>query len=138
MGVAKRKAAAAVESHKTADLGDGLLLRKQDLPAFERFTRLSNATALLPKWDAYTMGHAPDGRARFVHPDVQERVYTPIGVGLPGDGNPVVLVDGQVVATWTFTIKDGANVQPFDTIGPKVRRVVDEKLNAVVALLTDP
>jgi hypothetical protein len=81
------------------------------------------------------MGHAPSGRHRFVHPDVQSRVYTPIGAGLPGDGNPVVMVDGEAVATWTFTLKDGANVQPFDTLGPKIRARIDERLGAVVGLL---
>ncbi len=30
---------------------------------------------LLSKWDCYTMGYAPDGRRRLVHPDVQDRVY---------------------------------------------------------------
>jgi hypothetical protein len=82
------------------------------------------------------MGHAPDGRRRLVHPDVQKRVYTPIGVGLPGDGNPVVLVDGEAVATWTFTLKEGPAVQPFDTLVLAVRRRVDAKLDAIAALLT--
>jgi len=63
---------------------------------------------------------------------------TPIGVGLPGDGNPVVLVDGQAVATWTFTLKGGPTVQPFDTLGPRIRRKVNEKLGAVARLLAPP
>jgi hypothetical protein len=62
-------------------------------------------------------------------------IYTPIGTGLAGDGNPVVLVDGEVVGLWTYTLKDGAHVDPFDTLGPRIRRKVDEKLDAVVALL---
>jgi hypothetical protein len=50
---------------------------------------------ILPKWDCYTMGYAPDGRGRFVHPDVQERVYTPAG-----DGLGVVLVGGTAAGAW--------------------------------------
>ncbi len=134
-GVSKRAARHAIESHSTVDVGEGLLLLSRDEAAFDRVTRLRGTVNLLPKWDAYTMGHAPDGRRRFVHPDVQRRVYTPIGTGLSGDGNPVVLVDGQAVGVWTYTLKDGARVDPFDTLGPHVRRRVDEKLEAVAGLL---
>jgi hypothetical protein len=134
-GVGQRAASRAIEPHPTVDVGDGLLLPASDLPSFREVTPVRGAVDLLPRWDPYTMGHAPDGRGRFVHPDVQERVYTPIGVGLPGDGNPVVLVDGQAVATWTFTLKDGPAVQPFDTLGPVVRRRVEEQLGEIAALL---
>lgn len=134
-GVGTRAAAAAMEAHETADVGEGLLLPVRDLPAFGGIRRVRGAVDLLPRWDPYTMGHAPDGRHRFVLPDVQDRVYTPVGVGLPGDGNPVALVDGEAVATWTFTLKDGADLQPFDTLGPAVRRKVGERLEEVAALL---
>ncbi|HEX6207229.1 MAG TPA: crosslink repair DNA glycosylase YcaQ family protein [Actinomycetota bacterium] len=134
-GVGKRAAATAVGEHDTIDVGDGLLLPARHEAAFERSRPLNGTLALLPRWDAYTMGHAPDGRARFVHPDVQPRVYEPIGVGLPGDGNPVVLVDGEVVATWTYSLKDGADVQPFDTLGPGTRKKVEEELDAIAAFL---
>ncbi|MGH2817352.1 MAG: DNA glycosylase AlkZ-like family protein [Actinomycetota bacterium] len=135
-GVTKKAAGKALEPHDTVNVGDGLMLLAKDEPAFARVKRLRAEVALLPKWDAYTMGHAPDGRRRFVHPDVQPRVYTPLAVGLPGDGNPVALVDGEAVATWTYTQKDGAAVQLFDTLGPKTRRRIDEKLDAVAGLLT--
>jgi hypothetical protein len=135
-GVTKRAAAKALEPHDTVDIGDGLLLLANDEPDFARVKPLRDTVVLLPKWDAYTMGHAPDGRRRFVHPDVQPRVYTPVGVGLPGDGNPVALVNGEAVATWTYTLKDGAAVQPFDTLSPKARRRIDEKLDAIAGLLS--
>lgn len=134
-GVPKRAAADALAAHATVDVGDGLLLHERDEAAFARVRRLRGTVDLLPKWDAYTMGHAPDGRRRFVHPDVQRAVYTPLGTGLAGDGNPVVLVDGEVVALWTYTFKDGARVEPFDTLGPSVRREVDARLETLVALL---
>jgi hypothetical protein len=134
-GVTKTLAAKAVESHRTVDVGEGLRLLKRDEAEFDRTKEVHDSVALLPKWDSYTMGHAPDGRSRFVHPDLQEWVYTPLGAGLPGDGNPVVLVDGEVAATWTFSKKDGAEVQPFDKLGPKVRKRVGEKLDAIAELL---
>lgn len=134
-GVTKTAAANALTPHKTVNVGGGLLLLARDEAAFGRVRLVRGTVDLLPKWDPYTMGHAPDGRQRFVHPDVQPRVYTPIGVGLPGDGNPVVLVDGEAVATWTFTLKDGSAVQPFDTLGPTIRRKVEEKFEVIVQLL---
>ena len=134
-GVTKKAARQAIEPHDTVDVGDGMLLHTKDEAAFVKVKPLKNTVDLLPKWDAYTMGYAPDGRGRFVHTDNQAAVYMPIGPGLPGDGNPVVLVDGRAAATWTITVKDGPAVQPFDTLGPQVRNKVDEKLEEVVALL---
>ena len=134
-GVGKGAAAEAVGSNDTVDVGGGLLLPARDEAAFDRTRPSRGRVDLLPKWDAYTMGHAPDGRARLVHADVQRRVYEPIGVGLPGDGNPVVLVDGEAMATWMFSLKDGPDVQPFDRLGPTVERKVAERLEAVARFL---
>jgi hypothetical protein len=75
-------------------VGEGLLLPAADRPRFPRARPIRGTVDLLPKWDAYTMGHAPSGRRRLVDPDVQHLVYTPIGVGLAGDGNPVGLLAG--------------------------------------------
>ena len=134
-GLPKRAATAAMGSHDTVDVGDGLLLHRSDERSFADVEALRNAVAVLPRWDSYTMGHAPDGRERFVHPDVQDEVYTPIGTGLPGDGNPVVLVDGEVVALWTFTQKTGPELRPLDTIALRTRKRIDERLQEVAGLL---
>ena len=134
-GVTKTSATRAFEAHRTVDVGDGLFLHARDESKFDRIEKLHGTVELLPKWDAYTMGHAPDGRRRFVHPDVQQHVYTPIGVGLPGDGNPVVLVDGEAAGVWTYTHKDGARVDAFDTFGPSTLRRVEAKLEAVAGFL---
>jgi hypothetical protein len=134
-GVPKTKARAALGEHDTVDVGEGLLLPARDEPAFGRVEKLGATVNLLPKWDAYTMGHAPDGRRRFVHPDVQRPVYTPLGTGLSGDGNPVILVDGEVAGLWSYTLKDGPRVEPFDTLGPTVRRKVDDELDRLVRFL---
>lgn len=134
-GVTRRAATKAVEPHDTVDTGDARLLLKRYEKDFASVRPLRNAVDLLPKWDPYTMAYAPDGRHRFVHPGVQQRVYTPIGAGLPGDGNPVVLVDGRAAGTWTFSLKGGADAQPFDTFGPRTARRIDEKLQEVAGLL---
>jgi hypothetical protein len=134
-GVSTKIAAQAIDGHRTVDVGDGLLLPARDEAAFDRTRTLRGTVDLLPKWDAYTMGYAPDGRRRFVHPDVQRRVYTPIATGLAGDGNPVILVDGEVVGLWTYTFKEGARLDPFDNLGPRIRRRVEAQLEAVAGFL---
>jgi hypothetical protein len=135
-GVTQTAAKKAFEAHNTVVVGDGLLLQAKDEAKFGRVTPLRDAITILPKWDADTMGLAPDGQRRLVHPDVQKRVYTPIGTGLPGDGNPIVLVDGEAIATWTFSLKVGAKLQPFDKLGPKTEKRVHEKLIEIAALLS--
>lgn len=135
-GIAKGEARKAVGLHDTVDVGDGLLLRTSDAGAFDKVRSPRGTVDLLPKWDPYTMGHAPDGRQRFVHPDVQHLIYTPIAVGLPGDGNPVVLVEGRAAATWTFSLKEGGAVQPFDKLGPKLRRKIDAELDTISGILS--
>jgi winged helix DNA-binding protein len=134
-GVTKKTARSAIDTLATVEVAPGLLILRKDAAAFGRVKPLRGTVDLLPKWDAYTMAYAPDGRRRFVHPDVQKIVYTPIGVGLAGDGNPIVLVDGEAVATWTFSLKAGAAVQPFDRLGPTIGRRIDTKLGEVAGLL---
>lgn len=134
-GVTTRVARDALARHRTVDVGDGMLLPVRDRPAFGAVRKVRGSVVLLPKWDAYTMGHAPDGRQRLVHPDLQEAVYSPVGVGLTGDGNPVILVDGQVAAIWTYTLKDGPTLRLLDSLGPTVRRKVDRELEAIASFL---
>lgn len=42
----------------------------------------------------------------------------------------------NLVATWTFSLKEGAAVQPFDTLGPTIRRKVEERLEAIAGFLS--
>lgn len=141
-GAAKTAAVRALAGHDTADVGDGLLLLSDDVAAFDAVTPARGTVDLLPKWDAYTMGYAPDGRARLVHRHNQPRMYVRKGVvapgqpnvGLPGDGYPAVLVDGEAVGTWSLTTK-GNGVEMFDSIGASTRQRLDERLASVEALL---
>jgi Winged helix DNA-binding domain len=97
-GVKPAAAGDALAGLDTVDVGGGLLLPAGDAAGFEASRRPGPATAtvdLLPKWDCWTMGYRSDGRARFVDPDVQDRMYD-------RDGNAlgVVLADGLAAATW--------------------------------------
>ena len=133
-GVAKERASAALATVGTAELGDGYLLPAGDRGAFEAAESPSRESVdLLPKWDCYTMGYAPDGRRRFVHPHVQERVYTPAG-----DGLGVVLVDGAAAGAWEGRFrgeKMEVGLDMFEAPGPRLKQVLTGRFGAVAALL---
>ncbi len=100
-GITVAHAAAALGTLNRVMLPDGSFLLADDLAAFEQMTPLpADAIVILPKWDSYTMGYAPDGHARFVSPEMQSRVYASLRDGEGGDGLGVVLVAGRAVASW--------------------------------------
>ena len=78
------------------------------------------------------MGYPLGGRGRFADPEVVARCYD-----FRGDGLPVVLVDGAAAGTWAIRSGRGVafNVDLFDPVGPKLRRALDERLEAVRTLL---
>jgi winged helix DNA-binding protein len=103
-GVPRRSAAAALATLDTIEL-DGCLLRREHQGAFERSRPVDPAAvAVLPKWDSYTMGYAPDGRQRFIDDRFLSLAYTSV-MGSPGatsgDGRPLLLVGGMAVGTWS-------------------------------------
>jgi Winged helix DNA-binding domain len=122
-GVTATRAKQALAAHDTEELDGGLLIRTEDRKAFEK-AKPPAGVDLLPKWDSYTMGYAPDGRDRFAHPDVVEQCYD-----FRGDGRPVILVDGQAAGVWD------KEVELFDTATAKLRKAIDERLDDVNAFL---
>src|SRR5262245_34322983 len=122
-GVTATRAKAALAEHDTEDL-DGYLIRTQDRRAFEA-AKAPNGVDLIPKWDCYQMGYAPDGRDRFAHPDVVKRCYD-----FRGDGRPVILVGGEAAGTW-----EKGEVELFDKATKKVRAAIAERLEQVNAFL---
>jgi hypothetical protein len=122
-GVTATRARQALADHETEELESGLLIRTEDRSKFEK-AKKPTGVDLLPKWDCYTMGYAPDGRDRFAHPDVVKECYD-----VRGDGRPVILVDGQAAGTWD------KGIELFDKATPKVRKAIDERLAAVNAFL---
>jgi hypothetical protein len=124
-GVSAGRAKQALAAHDTEELDGDLLILAKDRRAFENAKPPSNAVDLLPKWDSYTMGYAPDGRDRFAHPDVVKQCYD-----FRGDGRPVILVDGQAAGTW-----EKGEVDLFEKVPAKTRKAIDERLDAVKAFL---
>src|SRR5262249_24574148 len=104
------------------DVGAGLLLPEDQRAAFAAVAPLDpDAVDLLPKWDAYTMGHAPDGRQRLVDDVHLGRAYS--GAAQPGatagDGLPLVLRGGRAVASWaprSERARRRVQVPPFEPV----------------------
>jgi hypothetical protein len=124
-GAGARRAKAALAEHDTETLDDGLLILAKDRRAFETAKPVKGTVDLLPKWDCYQMGYAPDGRDRFAHPDVVKRCYD-----FRGDGRPVILVDGEAAGIW-----EGDEVELFDSAPAQLRKAIDERIEAVKAFL---
>ena len=132
-GLSRGVAAAAIASHETADTGGGLVVLAEDLAAYERATPLDDRLALLPKWDAWTMGYPVDGRERFVDRDVHDRLFD-------GDGNGLgaVLVAGRAVGAWIHRGARGtmeADLDLFERPSPRTRDALEARLQSYAAFL---
>jgi hypothetical protein len=123
-GTTATRAKQALAAHETEELDDGHLVLAKDRKAFEK-AKPPTGVDLLPKWDVYTMGYAPDGRDRFAHPDVVKQCYD-----FRGDGRPVILVNGQAAGTW-----ERGEIELFEKATPKVRKAIDERLAAINGFL---
>ena len=94
------KAKAAMAAHETVNIGNDYLILATDLKEFEDFnTEPKDSIDILPQWDSYIMGYAPDGRQRFVSPDMQHHIYGDIGA-TGGNGFGTVMINGEVFAVW--------------------------------------
>jgi len=118
-GSPRRAAALALERVNTVSR-DGLLLLAEDAAEFDRVERVdTDRIDVLPKWDSYIMGYAPDGRQRFIEDRYLKLAYTSVA-GSPGatagDGLPLVLRGGQAVASWSHRLTGNQlviSVRPF-------------------------
>lgn len=140
----KRRAQEVLARLDLVDVGEGLLLPVEDREAFARVEALdADAIALLPKWDAYAMGYAPDGRQRFVDDTDLPYAYstsdTKVGA-TSGDGLPIVLRGGRAVAGWSHRFsgkKMEIAVTPFpdeEIAQPEV----EERFEEIAQLMESP
>jgi hypothetical protein len=121
IGCSQKRAAEALRGAETADVGGGYLLPADLEAAFASVEPLdADAIALLPKWDAYTMGYAPDGRQRFVDDAHMKLAYSTAKMGAgatSGDGNPLVLRGGHAIAAWSHKFNGDrmtVTITPFE------------------------
>jgi hypothetical protein len=118
-GANKGSAKAALRTLETVDVGGGLRLpadQEQDFASVQPLDR--DQVDVLPKWDSYTMGLAPDGRQRLLDDRHLDVAYNKVNrtSGLPGDGRPLVLRGGEAVAVWSHRFSGkrmDVQVSPF-------------------------
>ena len=128
-GVKPEQAAAALDEHDPARLSDGLLIHRKDERALEGTRAHLGRVNLLPKQDCYTMGYAPNGRARFVHSSLLPVAYDGLG-----NAQPLVLVEGEVQGTWGFR---GAgdritiSIQMFESLEPRLQAALEAEAELV-------
>ena len=119
--LSKRDAKASLDRCATVDVGDGLLLLEEFAAAFAAVEPLAaDATAVLPKWDSYSMAYERGGRGRLVDGQNLTSAYSSpasarYGATL-GDGLPLLLRAGRAVATWRPQLQGRrlqVTLQPF-------------------------
>jgi len=96
------------EYFATADHADALL----DANVPDALDDPLRRPVVLPPWDGYVMGYAPDGRQRICTPEAQQQLFDSAGNSL----GAVLGVDG-LMATWTLHRRDAgavATLRPLD------------------------
>lgn len=132
-GAPDRMAADALLGHDPVDVGGGYLLHRRDERAFAGLRPLTGRVNLLPKWDCYTMGYAPPGRARFAAPELLDLIFD-----AAGNAQPVVLVEGEVQGMWDYRATGDRLrlvVRMFDEPGPALRHALESEAELVASFL---
>ena len=93
--------------------------------------RPGTSVQLLPNFDPYLLGHAKrDHLFDAVHRSKVSRTA--------GWISPVVLVDGRVVAVWSYTLSKQrlrVEIKPFATLAPQVVKQAGERVESIAASL---
>ena len=138
-GVTATQAKRAIAAHETIPIVDQYLLRADDVKEFEAFRKpKKDSLDLLPQWDSYTMGYAPDGRARFVDPQLQDQVYGSIGA-TGGNALGVVLVNGLAHGSWTSRFKGdqmSVSLNMFQRPSQQLNKKITSQFNEIAAVLS--
>ena len=121
------RAKAVMASQETVEIEKGLFLLKADLKEYETVKKISkDSIDIIPQWDSFTMGYAPDGRQRFISPDMQVHAYGNIGA-TGGNGLGLILLNGYATAVWEpkFT---GDNLKIKLNLFEKPTSMINEKM----------
>ncbi|NIR50511.1 winged helix DNA-binding domain-containing protein [candidate division KSB1 bacterium] len=137
-GISVTDAKQAMNAHETIHLEDDSLLLAEDLDEFESFKIPDkDSLVILPRWDSYTMGYAPDGRERFVSPDMQHHVYGSIGA-TGGNALGVVLVNGAAHGSWESRFagnKTTVKLKLFEKPSGQLQKDIENQFNELAAFL---
>lgn len=119
-GISRREARAAMDAVATVEVDDDLLLPADLVDDWATVRPIpADAVHVLPKWDPYTMGHAPDGRQRLIDDEHLKLAFstadTRVGA-TSGDALPLILRGGRAIASWSHRLEGGqmtVRVAPF-------------------------
>jgi hypothetical protein len=143
IGLPGGKARQVVSGLDLTAVEDGLLLPAHLADAYASVQPVDpDAIDVLPKWDPYTMGYAPDGRRRLVDDEHLPLAYTTAGsrVGATaGDGLPLILRGGRAVASWEHRLSGQqmvVTIRPFGTESLPEREVLAAAFARVSTLLS--
>lgn len=104
-GITATAAKTAIAKLEIIELSGNLILLAEDQKVFESFAGLDfKQIDLLPQWDCYTMGYAPDGRRRFIEDEGLQRLYGKLGA-TGGNALGALMIKGQVEGVWTSRFK---------------------------------
>jgi hypothetical protein len=137
-GITVGKAKKAIEAQDTVEIHEDYPLLKKDLSEFESFKiSKGDSLAILPRWDSYTMGYAPDGRDRFVDPAFQDRIYGSIGA-TGGNALGTILLNGLAHGSWDSRFagsKMVINLNMIEKPSKQLDEQITEQFNDIATLL---
>ena len=140
-GITMGKAKAAVSSLDLSviDESQKLLILTSELDHFKqfKFEWSPEMISILPQWDCYTMGYAPDGRARFVSDEGQKIIYGKLGATL-GNGLGTILLNGMAVASWAPKFKGNkmaVSIQAFEKLSETSKSNISGYFESIAPLL---
>ncbi|MCB9297194.1 MAG: winged helix DNA-binding domain-containing protein [Lewinellaceae bacterium] len=139
VGITKTAAVKATDAVDVVDVGEGHLLPASQIQAYESFKPPKTDTVdLLPQWDSYTMGYAPDGRDRLSSRDTLERIYGKLGA-TGGNAFGVILVNGLARAVWKPKFsgsKMQVELDAFEKFPDKTMDKVTEEFQKIALFLS--
>ncbi len=137
-GITATKAKKSIAALLTVPLENDYLLLAEDLSKFESFKITSkNSIDILPQWDSYIMGYAPDGRERFACSDNQDKIYGKLGA-TGGNALGTVLVNGLAFGSWSSRFKGDkmlVSLNIFDKVSGKLKNDIKDQFEKIAAFL---
>jgi uncharacterized protein YcaQ len=107
--------------------GRGCLLLREDLPSIAKSSSVEGSVRLLPHFDPYLLAHRE--KDHLLPAKHYKKVYRN-----QGWISPVVLLGGQVAATWAYKFKGAKlqiSIQPFETLRRPVREAITAESQAL-------
>ncbi|HAS43650.1 MAG TPA: hypothetical protein DCS93_24430 [Microscillaceae bacterium] len=139
-GITATKAKQAITHLDLVNLEEQYYILAEDFTDFEKFNLEipeNQLVTILPQWDAYLMGYAPEGRARVVETQDLPQVYGKLGA-TGGNALGTILINGKTAGIWKHKFK-GIQVQfeksMFDKTEGKIEKQIDTQLHEIGRLM---